>query len=97
MRLFLMMALVMIGGCTWLRGDATPEEPPVIVELTPPEKTNASFGNDAMDALPEFEAQPVYQNMVEPKPYYPLMKGFRVDKSVAVYPLDDWQPHHYSK
>ena len=89
-----MMALVTLGGCAWLQTEPPPEEPPVIVELTTPEKAN-TLPEKTPQAKQTY--QPVYQQVVQPKPYYPLMKGFRVDKSVAVYPLDDWQPRHHSQ
>lgn len=61
--------------------DLGPREAITTIDLTAP----------GPEAFPQEPVLPQQQEETL-RSVYPVMRGYRVDKNVIVYPLDDWQP-----
>lgn len=94
MRLIGLLLIVMLAACASHDRDeeALMSDPPAeTIDLMAEDE---SIEQDSTQSV-ETPAMPVRQTYQQPthlRSYYPIMRGYKVDKSVEVFPLDDWQP-----
>lgn len=104
MRLISWLMIILLAGCASssedTRGAEDIADRAEVIDLTNPAPDQAEIEGAHDDALADdMGAQSVtpyasgsYPATLPKRSYYPLMNGYRVDKSVEVFSLDDWYP-----
>lgn len=95
MRLMSLLFLVLLAACSshdkaeeMAVQDTPVETVDLMADQAPPPEEAAM---EEADTIPKMPVRQPYQQPAL-RSYYPVMRGYKVDKNVEVFPLDGWQP-----